>query len=404
MQAIDPIEEEPRVPFRTVLLSAAGLWLCYFALATLRWEVFDLGYTQEMLQRRALVSVAGVVVTLGLWLLLRLFDRRALWVKIIAALVIAAPISVLLAQINNFAFADMNEMMESELDREGAKTEYQGAGNDPIGDFPFGGDGAEPAAEGEEAPHALAGMLEQATEIAFGRYFMMLAWCALYLALLTGEKARAAERREGEFRRVAKAAELRSLRYQVNPHFLFNTLNSLSALVLTGRTEAAERMIQTISTFYRRSLADDPTSDMPLSEEFALQRLYLEIEGVRFPERLVSRFDLPDELADLLVPGMILQPLVENSVKHAVSASADKVTITVAAREEYGRLVLSVSDDGKGGQSTPRRPGFGIGLANVRQRLEARFGNEAGAVSGPVQGGYATHLRMPMSGKSDDRD
>lgn len=404
MQVIDPTEEEPRVPFRTVLLSAAGLWLCYFALATLRWELFDLGYTQEMLQRRAIVSVAGVVVTLGLWLLLRLFDRRALWVKIIAALVIAAPISVLLAQINNFAFADMDAQMEAERDREGAKSEYQGAGNDPIGDFPLGRDGAEPAAEGEEEPHALAGMLEQATEIAFGRYFMMLAWCALYLALLTGEKARAAERREGEFRRAAKAAELRSLRYQVNPHFLFNTLNSLSALVLTGRTEAAERMIQTISTFYRRSLADDPTSDVPLSEEFALQRLYLEIEGVRFPERLASRFELPDELADLLVPGMILQPLVENSVKHAVSASADKVTITIAAREEYGRLVLSVSDDGKAGQSTDRRPGFGIGLANVRQRLEARFGNEAGAVSGPVQGGYATHLRMPMIGKRDDRD
>ena len=133
-------------------------------------------------------------------------------------------------------------------------------------------------------------------EVAFGRYFMSLAWCALYLALLTGEKARAAERREGTFRRAAKAAELRSLRYQVNPHFLFNTLNSLSALVLTGKTAAAERMIQTISTFYRRSLADDPTSDVPLREEFALQKLYLDIETVRFPDRLKAEYDLPDGL------------------------------------------------------------------------------------------------------------
>src|SRR4029078_2330546 len=99
----------------------------------------------------------------------------------------------------------------------------------------------------------------------------MLGWVALYLALLTGEKARAAERREGTYRRAAKAAELRSLRYQVNPHFLFHTLHSLSALVLTGKTQAAERMIQTISTFYRRSLADDPTAELPLRHTLVSQ-------------------------------------------------------------------------------------------------------------------------------------
>ncbi|MBS1240072.1 MAG: yehU, partial [Proteobacteria bacterium] len=174
----------------------------------------------------------------------------------------------------------------------------------------------------------------------------MLAWCALYLALVAGEQARTAERREGAFRRAAKAAELRSLRYQVNPHFLFNTLNSLSALVLTNRAQQAETMIQQISTFYRRSLADDPTSDVPLGEEFALQRLYLDIEAVRFPKRLVAVYELPEELESAKVPGMILQPLVENSVKHAVAPSSGKITITLSAREEYGRLVITVSDDG----------------------------------------------------------
>jgi hypothetical protein len=396
MTEFDPIEEDPRVPFRTVLLSAAGLWLCYFILATVRWEMYGLGFTAEMAERRAIVSLAGVIVTLGLWLLLRLFDRRALWMKIVAALLISAPVSVLLADINLWAFADVSAEMEARFAKDGS-VPAQDDNSDPLADVPLSGE--EPA---EAMP--IFGFAVQLSEIAYGRYFMMLAWCALYLALLTGEKARAAERREGEFRRAAKAAELRSLRYQVNPHFLFNTLNSLSALVLTGRTEAAEKMIQTISTFYRRSLANDPTADVPLREEFALQRLYLEIEGVRFPERLVTKFDLPAELADLLVPGMILQPLVENSVKHAVSASAGKVTITVSAREEYGRVVVSVSDNGRNGPDTDIRPGFGIGLNNVRQRLEARFGREAGIVSGPVQGGYATHLRMPIIGKSDDRD
>jgi LytS/YehU family sensor histidine kinase len=239
--------------------------------------------------------------------------------------------------------------------------------------------------------------IQQITEIALGRYFLMLAWCSLYLALLAGEQARTAERREGAFRRAAKAAELRSLRYQVNPHFLFNTLNSLSALVLTGRTQQAETMIQTISTFYRRSLADDPTTDVPLSKEFDLQRLYLDIEAARFPDRLVAMFELPAELADAKVPGMILQPVVENSVKHALAPSSGKVTIKVSAREEYDRLVVTVSDNGKRlASAAPPRPGYGIGLANVRERLEARFGDQASIVSGPTGSGYATHIRIPL--------
>ena len=191
------------------------------------------------------------------------------------------------------------------------------------------------------------------------------------------------------------------MRYQVNPHFLFNTLNSLSALVLTGKTAAAERMIQTISTFYRRSLADDPTSDVPLSEEFALQKLYLDIETVRFPDRLQAEYQLPDTLAGALVPGLILQPLVENSVKHAVAPASRKVTITLSAREEYGRLVVTVADDGAGAaRGSSPRDGFGIGLGNVHDRLAARFGEEATVVSGPTAYGYATEIRIPLVGEA----
>jgi LytS/YehU family sensor histidine kinase len=209
-------------------------------------------------------------------------------------------------------------------------------------------------------------------------------------------QARVAERREQEFRSAAKAAELRSLRYQVNPHFLFNTLNSLSALVMTGKADRAEMMIQTISRFYRHSLADEPTGDVYLEDEFDLQQLYLDIEAVRFPERLTCNFDLPDDLKKARVPGMILQPLVENSVKYAVSTVARSVTITVAAREEFDRLVISVSDDGPGvPEGTPH--GFGIGLANVSDRLEARFGSDVAFTSAPIPGGYKTEMRIPLS-------
>ena len=394
MEGDHPEDLSARVPFRTVIASIAGLWVSYFLLTTLRAELLDLGFEQDMLWRRALACLAGVVVTLGLWLVLRLFDARPLWAKITAALILSLPVAVTIAQTNQLIMADMEALVYERL-------QARQAAKDDSGDILIEVPGWEQQIEADlEAPPSIevATAWQDITELAFGRYFMMLAWCALYLALLTGEKARAAERREGAYRRAAKAAELRSLRYQVNPHFLFNTLNSLSALVLTGKTQAAERMIQNLSTFYRRSLADDPTSDVPLRDEFALQKLYLDIEAVRFPHRLRAVYQLPRELEDARVPGMILQPLVENSVKHAVAPTSGQVTITLAARQEYGRLVIAVSDDGRGSgqQMAEARSGYGIGLANVRERLEARFGAEATIVTGAVPGGYATQLRLPL--------
>jgi len=381
----DAADAVVRLPFTTVLASIIGLWLCYFLLTTLRAEMLDMELASEMFGRRAITTACGILITLGLWAILRLFDMRPLWLKITAALVLALPAALLSAQVNRVVFADMQQAMEERLLNE--FFQQQGV-----------------AAEvGEEKLASNLSQLfkasswEQVTDLTFSRYFLLLAWCSLYLALLTGERARAAERREGAYRRAAKAAELRSLRYQVNPHFLFNTLNSLSALVLTGKTDAAERMIQTISTFYRRSLADDPTSDVRLREEIALQQLYLEIEAVRFPARLRAEYAIPPELEDALVPGMILQPLVENSVKHAVAPSSGEVVITLSAREEYDRLVVTVSDNGGvAADNDDTRPGYGIGLANVRERLQARFGDEASIVTGRVPDGYATHLRLPI--------
>ena len=397
--------DQARVPFRIVLYSIIGLWLCYFLLTTLRGELVDLGFTTEAIWRRALASVAGVAITVGLWLILRLFDARGLWIKICAALLLSLPIALVIAQANQLVFASMEERVFARAAEQRGFLVHRNQSGDLLVDIPAV---AMPDMPADAMPTDIvtvpAAQLQgtywqEVVEVAYGRYFMMLAWCALYLALLTGEKARAAERREGAYRRAAKAAELRSLRYQVNPHFLFNTLNSLSALVLTGKTDAAERMIHMISTFYRRSLANDPTSDVPLADEIALQKLYLDIEAVRFPLRLVAEYAIPPDLADVLVPGMILQPLVENSVKHAVAPSCGQVHITLAAREEYGRLVLSVIDNGApDADSDPAdRAGFGIGLVNVRERLAARFGNEATLVSGPVAGGYATHLRLPIA-------
>ncbi|MFW5634170.1 MAG: sensor histidine kinase [Erythrobacter sp.] len=402
--------EEVSVPFRTVLVSMVVLWATYFVLITVRSVVMDFGLQFEMAWRRLLVTALGVGFTVVLWFILRLFDQRPLWVKISAAIIFAFPVAMAIGHVNQLVFEDIQAAQEAEYARKNNINLRRDEAGNLLIDVPVRRiSPAEPgraAGAGEDIVESESIIIAPAEtsvdfwrkllDIALGRYFLLLAWASTYFALLAGYQARAAERREQQFRNAARAAELRSLRYQVNPHFLFNTLNSLSALVMTGKGDRAERMIQTISRFYRHSLADEPTSDVPLADEFDLQKLYLDIEAVRFPERLVCVFDLPDDLAEARVPGMILQPLVENSVKYAVSAVSRRVTITVAAREEAGRLVITVSDDGPG-VPDERLHGFGIGLANVRDRLEARFGPDIGFTSAPVPGGYRTEIRIPLS-------
>ena len=388
------------VSFRTVLFSMVVLWATYFALTTVRSLVMGFDFQFELGWRRLVVTAAGVALTVVLWLLLRLFDNRALWLKISAAIALALPVALTIGQINYLVFKDMASAMEQAYAEKNNLNLRRDESGNLLVEVPVRRDGAAGGPDIQsiiiEPAETYADFWRKLLDVALGRYFLLLAWASTYFALLAGVQARAAERREQQFRSAAKAAELRSLRYQVNPHFLFNTLNSLSALVMTGKAERAERMIQTISRFYRHSLANEPTADVSLKDEFDLQRLYLDIEAVRFPKRLMPVFDLPADLEDARVPGMILQPLVENSVKYAISAVARPVTITLAAREEFDRLVITVSDDGPGVPGGANH-GFGIGLANVRDRLEARFGPDIGFTSAPVPGGYRTEIRIPLT-------
>lgn len=393
-----PGEAAATVSFRTVLFSMVVLWATYFILTSVRSVVMDIGLQFELGWRRLLVTAIGVGFTLVLWLLLRLFDNRALWLKISAAILLALPVALAIGQINYWVFKDISPAMEQAYAQKNNLNLRRDESGNLLVEVPVQQGGVPGATQSViiEPAETSTDFWRKLLDVALGRYFLLLAWASTYFALLAGVKAQAAQRREEQFRSAAKAAELRSLRYQVNPHFLFNTLNSLSALVMTNKAESAETMIQTISRFYRHSLATEPTADVSLRDEFDLQKLYLDIEAVRFPTRLVTVFDLPEELEDARVPGMILQPLVENSVKYAVSPVSRPVTITLAAREEFDRLVVTVSDDGPGVPQGANH-GFGIGLANVRDRLEARFGPDIGFTSAPVPGGYRSEIRIPLS-------
>ncbi|MFM6832681.1 MAG: sensor histidine kinase [Novosphingobium sp.] len=398
---MDDLNPSPgRVPTRTVLASIVGLWLCYLALITLRSVLIDRTYFAEMLGLRSLVTLAGIAVTVMVWAMLRLFDQRRVGVRMGIAAVLMVPAALALALINTQVFSGFDQRnFEQRRNPSNVELRHDTAGNVLV-EVPDPPQLTQAQLDQLQKKFAEQGMWRQLTDIAIGRYFLLLAWAALYFAMVNAEQARAAERREGEYRRAAKAAELRSLRYQVNPHFLFNTLNSLSALVMTGKDTAAEKMIQSLSGFYRRSLAEDPTGDIALEAEVALQRSYLEIEAVRFPERLKTRFEIPEDLEQASVPGLILQPLVENAVRYAVTATARPVTVQVVAREEGGLLVIEVSDDGPVAPETGTH-GFGIGLANVRDRLAARYGAAASLEAGPAQeGGWRSTIRMPI----DDHD
>ena len=221
----------------------------------------------------------------------------------------------------------------------------------------------------------------------------------LFVALLafqaTNLELRQKERQLRRARAGERDAHMLALRYQLNPHFLFNTLNGISSLMIVGRTEEAEEMIDRLSSFLRSSLTADPRSLVRVDEEFEMLETYLDIEEVRFGERLVTAIDLPLELADALLPPFLLQPIVENAMKYAVAPASRPVDVSIEAEEQAGQLVLRVTDNGEGCAGVPS--GTGIGLANVRQRLRLRYGDRASLEKHQDENGCRVEIRLPLS-------
>ena len=238
--------------------------------------------------------------------------------------------------------------------------------------------------------------------------FFFIGWSAFYLANQAQADALGAQRRLADAESAAQAAQVRALRYQVNPHFLFNTLNSLSSLVMTGRSDRAETMLLALSTFFRTSLSLDPGADVSLAEEIDLQRLYLDIEMARFPDRLTVEIDVPQDLEPARLPALLLQPIVENAIKYGVSKSRKAVVVRIAARRlADNRMSVEISNQlkhgGKDELPAATHEGTGLGLANVCQRLDARWGSRASCRYGPMSGGgYKVALTMPVETNGRD--
>ena len=230
--------------------------------------------------------------------------------------------------------------------------------------------------------------------ILFWTWFF-LAWAGLYLALMYGFDVHEEQRRSAELRERAHIAQLRALHSQINPHFLFNSLNSVSALILDKDSEKADEMVVKLARFLRLGLAADPTRKIPLELEIELQRTYLEIEQLRFPDLRID-VSMDAALKDALVPSLILQPIIENAVKYGVSEAPPPAAISVKAQAVGQKLVLEVVDSGKG-RGSPAA-GAGIGLANVRERLALLYGDdESGLTAGrDSEGQFKVEISLPL--------
>jgi signal transduction histidine kinase len=225
----------------------------------------------------------------------------------------------------------------------------------------------------------------------------LAAWSALYFAINYFLQLEEQNDRVIRLEAQAASAQLAMLRYQLNPHFLFNTLNAISTLVLDGRNAEAEKMLLRLSSFLRHTVDADAVQRSTLSKEAAMQREYLIIESTRFGDRLRCHCDTPESLGDCIVPSLLMQPIVENALKYAVAVKTGPANLWLGARAENGRLILYVEDDGPGlppdiGSRT------GVGWRNTRERLATMYhgGAEMRILEGPRGGGVLVELDMPL--------
>ena len=387
--------------WRLAMKSILGFWLVYAATVLARALLGTDPLTA--LRNKAIIIAAGILLTVAIYLAINLFARaasirrKAVVAAIASFIAAAAQASILLAS-DRFMPPSKEEFRYQAREgyviiEKGNEIRIERKAFDPLVlTWPD---------MHELDPYK---QLRIGADTAVVWLFFFAAWSAFYLAALSQAQALRAQRRAAEAERAAQTAQVRALRYQVNPHFLFNTFNSLSSLIMTGKPDKAESMLLALSTFFRTSLSLDPTADVTLADEIDMQRLYLDIEKVRFPKRLKVEIDVPSELENVRLPALLLQPIVENAIKYGVSASRGTILLRIAATPlGNDRMQLDITNrpisEPRPATATANdiHEGTGVGLANVSQRLYARFGARASCSAGPTKdGGFAVSITLPL--------
>ncbi len=229
-------------------------------------------------------------------------------------------------------------------------------------------------------------------------FTLLVAWSALYYSI---NYYLLLEQQTGRLLRLehqASSAQLAMLRYQLNPHFLFNTLNSISTLVLLKQTDRANAMLSRLSSFLRYTLVNEPAGTVTVAQEVETLKLYLEIETMRFEDRLRPHFQIDRAVERALMPSLLLQPLVENAIKYAVTPQEEGADIAIEAKLDVDRVAITVSDTGPGAEDhwVRAQQSTGVGLANIRDRLAQAYGdNHRFETHSDTQGGFRVVIQFP---------
>jgi two-component sensor histidine kinase len=321
----------------------------------------------------ALISVIGVVLTLGLRYVYRALWDRNLWLRGLGFVGGSALAGFVWLKSRSFIFGtwfesrkDMTEWLEE------------------MG----------PAADIYEKVSYM--------DTFFGSALVMLAWSVLYFSIKYYRVFQEIQASALKSAAMAHEAQLKMLRYQLNPHFLFNTLNAISTLILEEQIDLANRMVTKMSSFLRYSLDNDPMQKITLDQELQALKLYLDIEKVRFEDRLNLELDIDDQARTALIPSLLLQPLVENAIKYGIAQMDEAGHLRIAARVFAGDLLIELSDDGPGANLVDGQlpGGKGVGLRNTRERLRELYGEQHSfRLQDTEPHGLTVNIRIPYEAR-----
>jgi signal transduction histidine kinase len=343
-----------KFPNAAIWTIVVGYWIAQYGSLSVQRVLLGADDMPVMYVGRGFVTALAIVISIGMALMYRRIAGKPLSVQLLASMGVALAASVLHAIGNGLIF--------------------------------FALVGAKRMSATPPADYVLS---------TIGWFWMYVTLAGLLLALSYQDQLVKREAHVRQLEQLATAAHLRALRYQVNPHFLFNALNSIAGLVSKGDNATAEAVIEGMGEFFRAGLAINPLDDIPLQIEVDLQNLYLGVEKLRFQERLEVSIDLSDEARLSLVPSLILQPLMENVVKHAVANSNSQVKVLCEASVERDRLSIRVANSAPD-VAAASAPGTGVGLKNVADRLETRFGaDHSFSARSTADGGFEVRMSMP---------
>lgn len=351
----DPVAGIDPETHRNAILFAAGVWLAellQWALRTWSNDAFD-GPT--MVLEKIAYNLIAFGLTSGIWLILRGRRRYTAWGFVLAA----TPLIFLASALNTVLSWGLYYLYN------------------PLPEL---------------TPLSLAWIRAAPQPLSY--LWVFLTWACFVATMVGSAEVRARERDLAESEKTVQEARLRALRYQVHPHLVFNSLNTIASLLDARDYEGAQHTLGLLSGFLRNTLTAASENMVTLHSELECQSAYLGIEAVRFADRLKVRITAAPEARQALVPTLILQPLVENAVTHGLARSLKGAEIEIGARRAGDRLQLWVQDDAT--PDGPGRRGTGIGLENIRSRLATQYGDNATLFAGPTGPGWRAEISMPF--------